>query len=73
MAMKMADGVEKFFIRVNLVQVYAWTNEPDLAFHELVATLEGVDSRWIESMKRHPEYDPIRNDPRFDKLEASHQ
>jgi hypothetical protein len=72
-AMKLVDGAEKGFIHQNLAQVYAWTHQPDLAFHELAAMLDGSDSRWIESVKSHPEFDPIRNDPRFDKLGAQHQ
>jgi len=72
-AMKLVDGVEKDFIRENLAQVYSWTHQPDLAFHELALILEGLDSRGIEGMKANPEFDPIRNDPRFEKLGAQHQ
>ena len=72
-AMKMVDGVEKDFIRQSLATVYAWTNEPDRALHELAILIEGSDSRGIEDLKRSPEFDPIRNDPRFDQLGAQHQ
>jgi TolB-like protein len=72
-AMGKVDAVEKRFIRLSLAQVYAWTNEPDLAFHELAILFEDLDSRAIESWKTNPELDPIRNDPRFDKLGAPHQ
>jgi hypothetical protein len=72
-AMGKVDAVETGFIRGSLAQVYAWTNEPDLAFHELAILFEGLDSRDIEGQKRNPELDPIRNDPRFDQLGASHQ
>jgi TolB-like protein/tetratricopeptide (TPR) repeat protein len=69
-AMEIVDGVEKGFIRESLVQVYAWTNEPDLAFRELAILVKGLDSRGIEGVKANPEFDPIRNDPRFEKLGA---
>jgi len=73
-AMKLVDGVETFFIHRNLVSVYAWTNEPDLAFHEFAVLIEGSDRLdSIESLKANPELDPIRNDPRFEKLGTSHQ
>jgi serine/threonine protein kinase/tetratricopeptide (TPR) repeat protein len=72
-ALEMVDAVEKVFVRLSLAQVYAWTNEPDLAFHELAILFEGLDSRAIESWKTNPELDPIRNDPRFDKLGAPNQ
>lgn len=55
----------------NLALVYAWTNEPDLAFKELailVGTPTGLDNRLI--FKADPTWDPIREDPRFDKLVA---
>lgn len=72
-AMGKVDAVETGFIRASLAQVYAWTNEPDLAFHELAILFEGLDSRDIEGRKANPELDPIRNDPRFDKLGPQHQ
>jgi serine/threonine protein kinase len=72
-AMKLVDGAEKFFIRRNLAIVYAWTNESDQAFQELAVLVKGLDSRGVEGVKADPEFDPIRNDPRFDKLGALHQ
>ena len=72
-AMKLVDGVEKRFIRLSLAQVYAWTHQPDLAFHELAVLFESLDSRDVEGFKANPELDPIRNDPRFDNLGAQHQ
>jgi serine/threonine protein kinase/Tfp pilus assembly protein PilF len=72
-AMRMVDAVETGFIHGNLALVYAWTNEPNLAFQELAILWEGLDSRDIEGQKRNPELDPIRNDPRFDKLGAPYQ
>jgi serine/threonine protein kinase len=72
-ALEMVDAVEKVFVRLSLAIVYAWTNEPNLAIHELAVLFEGSDSRGIEYLKAYPELDPIRNDPRFDKLGAPHQ
>jgi hypothetical protein len=65
------DAVEGPWILENLAVVYAWTNEPDLAFRELsslVATPAGLDNR--ETFKADPTWDPIRKDPRFDQLAA---
>ena len=65
------DAVEGPFILGNLAVVYAWTNEPDLAFRELAILAEtpgGLDNRLI--FKADPTWDPIRKDPRFDKLAA---
>jgi tetratricopeptide (TPR) repeat protein len=63
------DAVEGPWIRQNLAVVYTWTNEPDMAFRELdtlVATPAGLDTR--ETFKADPIWDPLRKDPRFDKL-----
>jgi TolB-like protein len=72
-AMKLVDALEKDFIRENPAIVYAWTNEPDQAFQELAVLVKGLDSRGVEDLKAQTEFDPIRNDPRFDKLGAQHQ
>jgi serine/threonine-protein kinase len=66
------DAVDGFFILKCLAYVYAWTNEPDLAFQELAKltiTPPGALGT-ITDFKADPLWDPIRQDPRFDKLAA---
>jgi TolB-like protein/Tfp pilus assembly protein PilF len=55
----------------SLAVVYAQTNEPDLAFQQL-AILARTTSRWTSYglFKLEPSFDPLRKDPRFDKLIA---
>jgi eukaryotic-like serine/threonine-protein kinase len=62
------DGPTHVF---GLAVVYAWTNEPDLAFEQL-ALLAKTPSVWASYgyFKREPGFDPLRKDPRFDKLLA---
>jgi TolB-like protein/Flp pilus assembly protein TadD len=65
------DAVEGPWILGNLAVVYAWTNEPDLAFRELAILAKipaALDNRPI--FKADPSWDPIRKDPRFEKLVA---
>jgi hypothetical protein len=65
------DAVEGPWILQDLAEIYAWTNEPDLAFRQLAILVGipfGLDNR--EIFKADPTWDPIRNDPRFDKLAA---
>jgi len=65
------DTAEGTWILQNLAEVYAWTNEPDLAFRELailVGIPDGLDNR--EIFKADPTWDPLRKDPRFEKLAA---
>jgi TolB-like protein/tRNA A-37 threonylcarbamoyl transferase component Bud32 len=64
------DAVEGPFIVTTLAAVYAWTNESDAAFREL-AVLPGLPSNLFRAtFKADPIWDPIRQDPRFDKLAA---
>jgi serine/threonine-protein kinase len=55
----------------NLALIYAWTGEKDLAFEELTiaAKLPGFLS--YGDLRLHPYWDPLRGDPRFDKIVAS--
>lgn len=58
------------FIRY-LAVIYAWTGEKDLAFEQLTvaAKLPGFVS--YGELRLHPYWDPLRGDPRFDKIVAS--
>jgi hypothetical protein len=57
-------------IRVNLALVYAWTNELDLAFETLGPLTTIPNSIYYGELKLDPRWDPLRKDPRFDKLLA---
>lgn len=54
-----------------LALIYAWTGETDLALEQLnVATkLPGYLS--YGQLRLHPYWDPLRGDPRFQKIVAS--
>ena len=54
----------------NLAIVYAWTNESELAFQELSISLKTPNFLLYGELKLDPAWDPLRNDPRFDKLLA---
>jgi tetratricopeptide (TPR) repeat protein len=55
----------------NLALIYAWTGEKDLALEQLsiAAKLPGYLS--YGQLRLHPDWDPLRGDPRFDKIVAS--
>jgi hypothetical protein len=64
------DAVDGPGILTNLAVVYAWTNEPDLAFQilgPLTTTPTGV---YYGNLKLDPYWDPLRKDPRYEKLLA---
>jgi TolB-like protein len=60
--------------RCCLAVVYAWTNQPDLAFTELDSLVSGPAGANIPSqptygdMRLNPLWDPLRKDARFDAL-----
>ena len=56
-----------------LAIIYAWTGEKDLALKELTSLLEIPGHLSYGQLRLHPYWDPLRDDPRFDKLIAEAQ
>jgi hypothetical protein len=54
----------------NLAAVYALTNEPSLACEQLAILAETPGGLLYGQLKLDPAWDPLRKDPRFDKLLA---
>jgi len=54
-----------------LALIYAWTGEKELALKELAVAVETPASVNFGELRLHPYWDPLRGDPRFDKLVAS--
>ena len=65
------DSVVGALLVQNLALIYAWTGEKDLAFEQLTvaAKLPGFVS--YGELRLHPYWDPLRGDPRFEKIVAS--
>ena len=55
---------------LNLAVVYAWTDEFDLAFETLVSLTKTPGDIFYGQLKLDPYWDPLRKDPRFEKLMA---
>jgi serine/threonine protein kinase/tetratricopeptide (TPR) repeat protein len=64
------DAVEGPPLVSKLALVYAWTNEPDLAFQELAISVESPGGVHYGELKLDPAWDPLREDRRFAKLLA---
>jgi serine/threonine-protein kinase len=65
------DGIDGASLAVNLAQIYSWTGEKDRAI-EQIATVERVPNTLSYGLlKLHPYWDPLRGDPRFEKIVAS--
>jgi TolB-like protein/class 3 adenylate cyclase/Tfp pilus assembly protein PilF len=65
------NAIEGPLLLKYLALIYAWTGEKDLAFEQLTiaAKLPGFLS--YGELRLHPYWDPLRGDPRFDKIVAS--
>jgi len=51
-----------------LAIIYTWTGEKDLALKELTSLLEIPGHLSYGQLRLHPYWDPLRGDPRFDKI-----
>jgi hypothetical protein len=58
-----------FFPRRSAI-VYAWTDELDLTFEKLTISVTNPAGVHYGELKLDPAWDPLRKDPRFDKLLA---
>jgi TolB-like protein/lipoprotein NlpI len=64
------DAVDGRYPELNLAAVYAWTNQLDLAFETLSALTNVPNGLYYGPLKREPYWDPLRPDPRYEKLLA---
>ena len=65
------DAEEGPDIAANVALVYVWANLPDIAFEQLNILVQmPSDQVTYGSLKTYPGWDPLRKDPRFEKLLA---
>ena len=62
------DAVGGAHIMEYLGVIYAWTGEKDLAIKQIAATLKVPSLLSYGELRLHPFWDPLRGDPRFEKL-----
>jgi hypothetical protein len=55
-------------VLTNLAITYAWADEKDLAFKQLEELVRIPSPVSYGQLRLHPFWDPLRGDPRFDKL-----
>ena len=55
-----------------LAQIYAWTDEKDLAIEQIAAVVQHIaNTLSYGHLKLSPIWDSLRGDPRFEKIVAS--
>jgi serine/threonine protein kinase len=64
------DALNAVRAREFLAIIYAWTGEKNLACHELEAATKSPASASYGQLRLHPYWDPLRGDPRFEKIVA---
>ena len=64
------DALDGPGILQNLAVVYAWTNELDLTFEKLSSLTKVPNGIFYGQLKRDPYWEPLRKDPRYEKLLA---
>jgi serine/threonine-protein kinase len=64
------DALNSVRVREFLAIIYAWTGEKDLACEQLGAATQFPASASYGQLRLHPYWDPLRGDPRFEKIVA---
>jgi serine/threonine protein kinase/Tfp pilus assembly protein PilF len=65
------DALDGVSLAVNLAKIYAWIGEKDLAIEQIAAVERVPNDLSYGLLKLDPIWDPLRGDPRFEKIVAS--
>ena len=65
------DAIDGADFILNLAVIYAWTGEKDLALEQLNKVSKLPYAPSYGDLRLSPEWDPLRGDPRFEKIVAS--
>jgi TolB-like protein/class 3 adenylate cyclase/Tfp pilus assembly protein PilF len=64
------NAIEGYLLIEYLALIYALTGEKDLAFQQLAVAARAPGFLSYGELRLHPRWDPLRGDPRFDKIVA---
>ncbi|HYU51744.1 MAG TPA: hypothetical protein VEK37_02320, partial [Gemmatimonadaceae bacterium] len=65
------DAIDGADLILNLAVIYAWSGEKELALKQLAEAAQLPSSLNYGWLRLHPDWDPLRGDPRFEKIVAS--
>jgi hypothetical protein len=64
------DAIDGAELVKYLAVIYAWSGERDLALEQIKTSFRIPSTLSYGNLKLHPYWDPLRGDPRFEKLVA---
>jgi cell wall assembly regulator SMI1 len=64
------DSIDGAEVVKYLGVIYAWCGEKEAAIEQIKATLRIPSTLSYGNLKLHPYWDPLRGDPRFEKIVA---
>jgi hypothetical protein len=65
------DSISGVPVLINFAVICAWSGERDLAIEQLQALTKIPGGPHYGDLRLHPFWDPLRGDPRFEKIVAS--
>jgi TolB-like protein/Flp pilus assembly protein TadD len=65
------DAIDGPALAANLALIYTWTGEKHMAIEQIASVEKIPNSLSYGQLKLHPYWDPLRGDPRFEKIIAS--
>jgi TolB-like protein/Tfp pilus assembly protein PilF len=65
------DAIDGPALAANLALIYTWTGEKDIAIEQIASVEKIPNNLSYGQLKLHPYWDPLRGDPRFEKIVAS--
>jgi len=74
-AVELLPIAKDYFNGMHMIEFFAitcaWAGEKDLAIQNLTTATQAPGSISYGQLKLHPYWDPLRGDPRFEKIVAS--
>ena len=66
------DSYTESIVKMSFAMICAWAGEPELALEQLEAVSQNSGrSKTYGELRLNPMWDPLRGDPRFEKIVAS--
>ena len=71
LAPSVKDAATEPYVKICFAMICAWTGERELALGQLEAFTKTPGSHTYGNLRLSPMWDPLRGDPRFEKIVAS--